>query len=187
MAEILEPLIAPVIIPQNAREEVHLTLRQCNGLQCVDLRMYVRDHKRNRVIPTEKGTTIYLKFWRQFRTAVLSPETWNETLPYWEHEMLRQRSRGRSIFPSGAFRLQNLQEQIYLEHTNFRGITFIFFTTLRSRYKHSPSSKKVVTIGPILWSQFMMGLNRMEELLLKLGFLSRKGGKPKSGLKQRLA
>ena len=121
MKETDRPVIAPIIIYHNVREEFHLTMITSNGGKFVDLRTCIRDPKRDRAIPTGNGITINLELWPGFIAAIGSPETWIEPLPFWNQERSREFGRGRLIFPEEA--LQKVaQEQIFLEHKNFQGI-----------------------------------------------------------------
>jgi hypothetical protein len=160
--------IAPIIIHHNVREEFHLTTLKDNGGKFVDLRTCIRDPKRDKAIPTGNGITVNLELWPHFIAAVGSPETWIEPLPFWNQPRTREFGRGRFIFPEEA--LVNIQqEQIFLEHKNFQGIPFLFLKTVArtSRGRHL----SLATIGPLLWSQFMRGLSKMEEALIDLGWL----------------
>jgi hypothetical protein len=165
--------IAPIIIYHNVREEFHLTLVKENGDKFIDLRTCIRDPKREKAVPTGNGITINLDLWPHFIAAVSSPETWVEPLPFWNKPRTREFARGRLIFPEEA--LQKIQqEQIFLEHKNFQGIPFIFLSNVArtTRGRHL----SMVTIGPLLWSQFMRGLAKMEEALIDLGWLSGQAG-----------
>ncbi len=188
MAKVAKEGIGPIIISQNNREEIRLTLRHCNGLSFVDLRMYALDQQRGKAVPTEKGTTINVKLWPQFRTAVSSLEPCIGALPVRDQQMTHNRGLGRSIFPSSAALRKNLQEQIYLEQKDFRGITFIMFKTLVLSKRGRPRrTRRLITIGPVLWHQFMKALNIMEALLISLGFLSEEVIMEESGFEQLLA
>jgi hypothetical protein len=171
--------IAPIIIHHNVREEFHLTMMKHNGGKFVDLRTCIRDPKRDKAIPTANGITVNLDLWPHFIAAISSPETWIEPLPFWNQARTREFGRGRLIFPDEA--LQKIpQEQIFLEHKNFQGIPFIFLKTLArtSRGRHL----SLATIGPLLWSQFMRGLGKMEEALIDFGWLPGKAGGKQTSL-----
>ncbi len=174
------PVIAPIIIHQNVREEFHLTMVKHNGGKFVDLRTCIRDQERGKAIPTGNGIIVNLDLWTHFIAAIGSPETWIEPLPFWNQHRTREFGRGRLIFPEEA--IQTIpQEQIFLEHKNFQGIPFIFLKTVArtTRGRHL----SLTTIGPLLWSQFMRGLGKMEEALIDLGWLARKAGERKERLK----
>jgi hypothetical protein len=171
--------IDPIIIHHNVREEFHLTMTRQNGGIFVDLRTCIRDPKRDKAIPTGNGITVNLEVWPHFIGAIGSPETWIEPLPFWNQPRTREFGRGRFIFPEEA--LQRIQqEQIFLEHKNFQGIPFIFLKTIArtSRGRHL----SLATIGPLLWSQFMRGLGKIEEALIDLGWLPGKGGEKQESL-----
>jgi hypothetical protein len=172
--------IARIIICQNAREEFHLTLIQGNKGKFVDLRTCIRDQERGTASPTGNGVTINLKLWPQFLASVSSPETWTDPLPFWAQQGTGESVRCRLIFPEEALQ-KNLQEQIFLEHKNYQGIPFIFLRTLA----HATRARRLslVSIGPLLWSQFMRGLKEMEKALIDLGWLERESGGSKFGLK----
>jgi Transcriptional Coactivator p15 (PC4) len=180
MRGLTKPESALIIISQNVREEFHLTLRQGNSGKFVDLRTYIRDQGRGKSSPTGNGITIHLELWPQFIAALRSPKTWTDPLPLWGRQKTRDFGRGRFIFPPEIIQ-KNSQEQIFLEHKNFQGILFIFLRTLARSSKGRGLSP--VTIGPLLWSQFMRGLKKIEEVLLDLGWLARENGGNKSGLK----
>ncbi|MFZ2087422.1 MAG: transcriptional coactivator p15/PC4 family protein [Desulfobaccales bacterium] len=170
MRETAEPQIAPVIICQTVREEFRLTLVQVGDRKAVDLRTYVWDQEKGKASPTGKGVSISLELWPHFRTAVSSPETWTEHRPFFSLQNSCDFVRGRLVFPEKSLR-KTSQEQIFLEHKNFQGIPFIFLKTLpraiRGRYLSQ------LTIGPLLWSQFMAGMGKIEELLADHGWLAR--------------
>jgi hypothetical protein len=169
MAEKAGNGIAPIIVSQTNREEIRLTLRQSSTSRFVDLRIYVLDQEKGKAVPTEKGTTINLKLWPQFCRAVHSLEPCNGTLPVWVQQIARD-DENRTIFPRTGISRKNLQKQIYLEHQDFRGITFILLRTSAIFKRGRPSPvKRFITIGPILWSQFLTALNKMEEMLDELG------------------
>jgi hypothetical protein len=172
--------IAPIIIYHNVREEFHLTTLEHFGGKFVDLRTCIRDQKRDKAIPTGNGITINLDLWPHFIAAISSPETWIEPLPFWNQQRAREFGRGRLIFPEEALQ-KTAQDQIFLEHKNFQGIPFIFLKTVArtSRGRHL----SLATIGPLLWSQFMRGLGKMEEALIDLGWLAGKAGETKESLK----
>jgi hypothetical protein len=174
-----KPVIAPIIIYQNVREEFHLTMIKQNGGKFVDLRTCIRDQKRGKAIPTGNGIIVNLDLWPHFMAAIGSPETWIEPLPFWNQQRTREFGRGRLIFPEEAIH-KIPQEQIFLEHKNFQGIPFIFLKTIArtTRGRHL----SLATIGPLLWSQFMRGLGKMEEALIDLGWLARKAGERKESL-----
>ena len=166
-------VIAPIIIYHNVREEFHLTMIEHNDGRFVDLRTCIRDPKRDRAIPTGNGITVHVELWPYFIAAVGSPETWIEPLPFWNHQETREFGRGRLIFPEEA--LQKIpQEQIFLEHKNFQGIPFIFLKTVARTTRGRLLA--LITIGPLLWSQFMRGLAKMEEGLIEHGWLAGKTG-----------
>ena len=180
MIGITRSKIAPIVICQNAREEFHLGLIQGNGRKYIDLRTCIRDPERGKASPTGNGITVNLELWPQFIAAVTSPETWTDPLPFWSQQQTREFRRGRLIFPEEVLR-NNPQEQIFLEAKNFQGIPFISLKTL----VHTTKGRRLylVTIGPLLWSQFMWGLKNMEKALLDFGWLARENGANKSGLK----
>lgn len=185
MAEVDKAGIGPIIISQNSREEIRLTLRHCNGLSFVDLRMYALDQERGKAVPTEKGTTINVKLWPYFHSAVSSLEPCIGDLSVRDQQMTHIGGVGRSIFPSSPALQKNLQEQIYLEQRHFRGITFIVLKTFALSKRGRPRrTRRLVTIGPILWSQFMKALDYMEALLISLGFLSEEAVGETSGFEQ---
>jgi hypothetical protein len=168
---------APIIIKNNVREEFHLTLMESNGSKYVDLRTCIRDQDKGKASPTGNSITVNLELWPTFIAAVASPETWTEPVPFWSQRRPRDLARGRLIFPEKA--LQNIpQEQIFLEHKNFQGIPFIFLKTLARTTRGRRLS--LATIGPLLWSQFMRGLSKVEEALLELGWLARRAGEQES-------
>jgi hypothetical protein len=168
-----KPVIAPIIIHQNAREEFHLTMIKQNGGRFVDLRTCIRDQKIGKAIPTNNGITVNMDLWPHFITAISSPETWIEPLPFWNQQRAREFGRGRLIFPEEV--LQKIpQEQIFLEHKNFQGIPFVFLKTVAHTTRGTHLS--LTTIGPLLWSQFMRGLAKIEEALIDLGWLPGKEG-----------
>jgi hypothetical protein len=174
------PVVAPVIIYHNVREEFHLTMVECNGGKYVDLRTCIRNRERGKANPTGNGIAVNLELWPHFIDAIGSPETWTEPLPFWNQEKTREIGRGRLIFPEEAL-LKIPQEQIFLEHKNLQGIPFIFLKTLArtTRGRHL----SLATIGPLLWSQFMRGLGKMEEALIEHGWLAGKAGDRKDRLK----
>jgi hypothetical protein len=173
------PVINPIIIYHNVREEFHLTMIEHNGGKFVDLRTCIRDPKRDRVIPTGNGITVHVEMWSYFITAIGSPETWIEPLPFWNQQKTREFGRGRLVFPDEA--LQKIpQEQIFLEHKNFQGIPFIFLKTVARTTRGRLLS--LITLGPLLWSQLMRGLSKMEEALIEYGWLVEKTGELKDNL-----
>jgi hypothetical protein len=180
MRGVTKPEIALIIISQNVREEFHLTLMQSNSRKFVDLRTHIRDQGRGNASPACTGITINLELWPQFMAALSSPKTWTDPLPFWSQQKTRDFGSGGYIFPPEMLQ-KNLQEQITLEHKNFQGILFIFLKTLARSSKGGGLSQ--VTIGPLLWSQFMRGLKKMEEVLLDLGWLARENGGNISGFK----
>jgi hypothetical protein len=179
MRETGRPVTAPIIIYHNVREEFHLTMIKNSSGNFVDLRTCIRDAKRDRAIPTGNGITIHAELWPGFVTAIGSPETWIDPLPFWNQQRTREFGRGRLIFPDEA--LQKIpQEQIFLEHKNFQGIPFIFLKTVARTTRGRLLA--LTTIGPLLWSQFMRGLDKMEQALIDHGWLAGKTGKKKDGL-----
>jgi hypothetical protein len=170
--------IALIIISQNVREEFHMTLMEGHSGKFVDLRTYIRDQGRGNSTPTGNGITISLELWPQFIAALSSPKTWTNPLPIWGQQKTLDLGRGRSIFSKEILQ-ENSQEQILLKYKNFQGILFIFLKTLARSTKGQGVS--LVTIGPLLWSQFMGGLEKIEEVLLDLGWLARENGGNKSG------
>lgn len=184
MAETAGNGSAPIIVHQTPWEEIRLTLRQANGSRFVDLRTYHLDQGKGKAVPTEKGATINLRLWSQFRRAVANLEPLSGSFPVWVQQ-LAQDARHRTIFPSNAALPQALQEQIYLEHQDFRGITFILLKTSAISKRGRPCRlKRLVTIGPILWSQFLTALNKMEKVLGALGLLVEEGLGDTSGLEE---
>jgi Transcriptional Coactivator p15 (PC4) len=177
--EMTNPEIALIIISQNFREEFHMTLMEGHSGKFVDLRTYIRDQGRGNSTPTGNGITISLELWPQFIAALSSPKTWTNPLPIWGSQKTLNLGRGRFIFSQETLQ-KNLQEQIFLEYKSFRGILFIFLKTLARSSKDRGLSQ--VTIGPLLWSQFMQGLKEMEEVLLNLGWVARENHGTKSGL-----
>jgi hypothetical protein len=109
--------------------------------------------------------------WPQFREAVGSPETWTKFLPIGSRQLNRTLTRGRLIFPEEALQ-KCQQEQIFLEAQNFQGIPFIFLKTLSRTTKGGRLAP--ANIGPLLWSQFLNSLEKMEETLVEMGWLGRK-------------
>jgi hypothetical protein len=183
MRETGRPVIAPIVIYHNVREEFHLTMIEHNGGKFVDLRTCIRDQKRDRAIPTGNGIMVHAELWPPFITAISSPETWIEPLPFWNQQKTREFGRGRLIFPEEALQ-KTPQEQIFLEHKNFQGIPFIFLKTVARTTRGRLLS--LTTIGPLLWSQFMRGLSKMEEALIEHGWLAGKTGEIKDSLNQSL-
>jgi hypothetical protein len=179
MRETAKPVIAPIIIYHNVREEFHLTMVKHNGGKFIDVRTCIRDQKRDKTIPTGNGITINLDLWPYFLAAVGSPETWIEPLPFWNQRRTREFGRGRLIFPEEAIQKIS-QEQIFLEHKNFQGIPFIFLKTVARTTRGRLLA--LTTIGPLLWSQFMRGLGKMEEALIDMGWLAGKASKTKESL-----
>jgi hypothetical protein len=169
MQETAGPEIAPVIIGQNAQEEFRLTMVQCHGRKCVDLRTCIRNQGSGKASPTGKGIAVDLELWPQFRVAVSSPETWTSHVPFGSQQGNPQVARGRLIFPEISLQ-KTRQEQIFLEHKNFQGIPFIFLKTLPRAAQDRCLT--TVTIGPLLWSQFMAALDKMEEILIGCGWLA---------------
>lgn len=172
--------IALVIIYQNAREELHLTLIQNHSGKCVDLRTCSRDRLRGNYSPPGAGITVKLELWPQFMAAVSSPETWTEPFPYWGWQKNRDSGRGRLIFSQEVLQ-KTPHEQILLENKNFQGIPFIFLKTFVRGTRNPELS--LVTIGPLLWSQLMQGLMKMEAALLDSGWLARENDDNNSGFK----
>ena len=183
MREMTNSEIALVIISQNVREEFHMTLMEDNSGKFVDLRTYIRDQGRGNASPTSNGVTISLELWPQFIAALSTSRTWTDPLPFWGKQKPATSGRADLFFPKKYSR-KNPQEQIFLEHKNFRGILFIFLKTLVRSSKGRGLSQ--VTIGPLLWSQFMQGLKKIEEVLLKLGWLSQENHRIKSEPKMSL-
>ena len=182
MAEMIKTGMASIVVSQNPREEIRLTLRQLNDLRFVDLRSYALDEKKGKTVPTEKGAVINLELWPLFRRAVARLEPCNGTLPVWVQQMAPN-GGNRSVFPGNAPIRENAQEQIYLEHQDFRGITFILLKTSAISKRGRPCRiKRLITIGPILWSQFLQALNKMDEVLVNLGLLSDEAMRQESGL-----
>lgn len=180
MRGMTKPEIALIVISQNVREEFHLTLRQSNSRKFVDLRTYSRDQAGGNASPTGNGITINLEVWPHFIAALSTPRTWTDPVPLWGKQKTRDLGRGRFIF-SPEILQKNPQEQVLLEHKHFQGIPFIFLKTLTRNNKGRGLSQ--VTIGPLLWSQFLRGLKKMEEVLLDLGWLARENHGMKSRLK----
>lgn len=179
MRETGRPVTAPIIIYHNVREEFHLTMMEHNGRKFVDLRTCIRDAKRDRAIPTGNGITVFAELWPCFISAVSSPETWIEPLPFWNQQKTREFGRGRLIFPEEALQKFS-QDQIFLEHKNFQGIPFIFLKTVARTTRGRLLA--LTAIGPLLWSQFMRGLAKMEEALIEHGWLAGKTGEMKDSL-----
>jgi hypothetical protein len=179
MRETGRPVTAPIIIYHNVREEFHLTMMEHNGRKFVDLRTCIRDAKSDRAIPTGNGITVFAELWPYFISAISSPETWIEPLPFWNQQKIREFGRGRLIFPEEALQ-KTSQEQIFLEHKNFQGIPFIFLKTVARTTRGRLLA--LTTIGPLLWSQFMRGLAKMEEALIEHGWLAGKTGEMKDSL-----
>jgi len=177
MAETAWQETAPVIIGNNAREEFRLIMTQGQGRQGVDLRTCIRDQDSGKSSPTGKGIVVDLELWPQFRAAVSSPETWTNHVPFWSQPENRNIVRGRLIFPEESLQ-KNPQEQIFLEHKNFQGIPFIFLKILPRNPKGRSLSP--ATIGPLLWSQFMAALGKMEEILMDCGWLAGVAGRTES-------
>ena len=167
---------APIIVRQTPREEIRLTLRQANGSRFfVDLRTYTLDLERGKPVPTEKGATINLKLWPQFRRAVANLEPLNGAFPVWVQQLAHD-TRQRTIFPRTPALQPNVQEQIYIEHQDFQGITFILLKPSAISKRGRPCRlKRLITIGPILWSQFLTAVKQMEERLGDLGLLAEEG------------
>jgi len=164
------PKSAPIIIDQNVWEECRLIPTEGQGRKYVDLRTYIRDPESGRTLPTDKRITVGLELWRHFRDAVSLPETWTTFLPLGDRQLSRKLSRGRLIFSEET--LQKFpQDQIFLENQDIQGISFIFLKKL-ARTGQDPQVP-AGTIGPLLWSQFLTGLGKMEEALLDLGWLAK--------------
>jgi hypothetical protein len=83
------------------------------------------------------------------------------------------------VFPEEAFQ-KIPQEQIFLEHKNFQGIPFIFLKTVARTTRGRLLA--LTTIGPLLWSQFMRGLAKMEEALIDHRWLAGNTGERKDSL-----
>ena len=172
--------IAHIVICQNAREEFHLGLMQVNGRKYIDLRTCIRDAGRGKASPIDNNITVNLELWPLFIAAITSFETWTDPLPFWSQQQAREFRTGKLIFPEEVLR-NNSQEQIFLEVKNFQGIPFIYLKTLAcTRLGRRLCS---VTIGPLIWSQFMWCLKNMEKALLDYGWLAQENGANKSGLK----
>jgi hypothetical protein len=170
--------IALIIIYQNAREDLHLTLIQNHSGKFVDLRTCSRDRLRGNYSPPAEGITVKLELWPQFMAAVSSPGTWTEPLPYWGWQKNRDSGKGRLIFPQEVLQ-KTPHEQILLENKNFQGIPFIFLKTFVRSTRNPELS--LVTIGPLLWSQLMQGLQKMEQKLFDFGWLARENDDNNSG------
>lgn len=173
-----DPKIAPIVICQNARDEFHLTLAQYGSDIFVDMRTCIRNSATGKAIPTGNGIAINLKLWHYFMAAVTSPETWTESVPFWSRQNARNLGKGRLIFPEEVL-VKIPQEQIFLEHQNFQGIPFIFLKTLVRTTRGRRLS--LTTVGPLLWSQFVRSLRKMEEILADLE-LAKTNRRKKSGL-----
>jgi hypothetical protein len=180
MSGISEPGSGPIVIYQNTREECRLSPGEGKGRKYVDLRSYCRDQKSGKACSTEQRITIDLGLWPQFLDAVSSPETWTKFLPFGGRQLKRTLTRGRLIFPEDALHKFH-QEQIFLEAQNFQGIPFIFLKTLARTTKGGRLSP--ANIGPLLWSQVITGLRKMEEALIDLGWLTGKADRGKSQVK----
>jgi hypothetical protein len=175
MAEVSRKKSEPIIVHQTPREEIRLTVRQTNGSRFVDLRTYVLDREKGKALPTQNGAIINLGLWPQFRRAVANLEPLNGKFPVWVQQ-LAQDAGNRTVFPESTTLQATRQEPIYLEHQDFRGITFILLkTSAISKRGHPCRLKRLITIGPILWSQFLAALNKMEEVLSDMGLLTEGG------------
>lgn len=165
------PGSGPIVIHQNIREECHLSPGKGKGRKHIDLRSYSRDRGSGKTCPTDQRITIDLELWPQFREAVGSPETWTNFLPIGSQQLNRTLTRGRLIFPEEALQ-KGQQEQIFLEAQNFQGIPFIYLKTLSRTTKGGRLAP--ANLGPLLWSQFLNSLDKMEETLVEMGWLARK-------------
>ena len=165
------PDSGPIVIHQNIREECHLSPGKGKGRKHIDLRSYSRDRGSGKTCPTDQRITIDLELWPQFREAVGSPETWTKFLPIGSRQLNRTLTRGRLIFPEEALQ-KCQQEQIFLEAQNFQGIPFIYLKTLSRTTKGGRLAP--ANIGPLLWSQFLNSLDKMEATLVEMGWLARK-------------
>jgi hypothetical protein len=161
--------IAPIVICQNAREEFHLDLMQGNGRKYIELRTCIRDPERGKANPIDNSITVNLELWPLFIAAISSFETWTYPLELWSQQQTREFGRDKLLFPEEVLR-NNPQEQIFLEARNFQGIPFISLKTLANNTKGR--RLYLVTIGPIIWSQFMWCLKNMEKALLDFGWLA---------------
>ena len=179
MSGISEPGSGTIVIYQNIREECRLSPGEGKGKKYVDLRSYSRDQESGKTCPTDQRISIDLKLWPQFRDAVGSPETWTKFLPFGSPQLSRTLTRGRLIFLEATLHTFH-QEQIFLEAQNFQGIPFIFLKTLSRTTKGGRLSP--ANIGPLLWSQFLTGLSKMEETLVDLGWLAGKDGRDESSI-----
>jgi hypothetical protein len=180
MSGLSTPGSGPIVIYQNIREECHLGPGKDKGKKHINLRSYSRDRGRGKTCPTDQRITIDLELWPQFREAVGSPETWTKFLPIGSQPLNRTLTRGRLIFPEEALQ-ECQQEQIFLEAQNFQGIPFIFLKTLSRTTKGGRLAP--ANIGPLLWSQFLNSLDKMEETLVELGWLVGKDGRDESSIK----
>ncbi len=172
MPEIAEEGIDPIIISRNSREEIRLSLLQNRSAGYVDLRVYALDETRGKAVPTDQGVVINPKLWRHFYRAVARLAPLNGAFPVWVQQTA-QEAGVRSIFPNSTVLKKNSQEQIYLEHQDFRGITFILLKTSAISKRGRPCRiNRLITIGPILGSQFLAALHKMEILLLNHGLLA---------------
>jgi hypothetical protein len=166
--------IGSIIIPLNNREEIRLSLQRRQGVRFVDLSMYVLDQEGEKV-PTGNRLSINVKLWPQFRTAASHLEPCIDVLSVRHQEMAQSNGGGRPIFPSSIALKKYLQDQIYLEQKNFRGIPFINFQApIRSPGRRPQSPQGLITLGPIFRPQLMRALNIMEAFLIHLGFYAEK-------------
>ena len=174
-----------IIIPLNNREEIRLSLQHRHGLRFVDLKMYVVDQEGEKV-PTGNRLSINVKLWPQFRAAASHLEPCIDVLSVRHQEMAQSNGGGRPIFPSGIVLQKYLQDQIYLEQKNFRGILFINFKApIRSPRRRLQPSQGLITIGPIFRPQLIRALNIMEAFLINLGFYAEKAiGKESTQVRQ---
>jgi hypothetical protein len=172
MPEVALEGIDPIIICRNSREEIRLSLRRHQGAGFVDLRVYALDEIKGKAAPTEQGAVINLKLWRHFYGAVARLAPLSGALPVWVQQSAPDAGL-RSVFPSSTVLKKNSQEQIYFEHQDFQGITFILLKTSAISKRGRPCRiNRLVTIGPILWDQFLAALQKMENLLLNQGLLA---------------
>lgn len=172
MAGFAKASIAPIIISRNTREEIRLTLRHYHDVRLVDLRIFSLDEEKGKATPTDRGAVINLKLWPQFHRAVVSLKPSNGAFPVWVQQMAPDVG-SRSIFPSSLSFKKVRQEQIYLERQDFQGITFILLKTSAISKRGRPcQTRRMITIGPILWCQFLKALNKMQEVLFDQGLLA---------------
>ncbi|MDI6853127.1 MAG: hypothetical protein QME75_05920 [Deltaproteobacteria bacterium] len=172
MPEIIWEGIDPIVVSRSNREEIRLSLRQHHGERHVDLRVYALDEIKGKAVPTDQGAIINLKLWRHFCDAVARLAPLKGAFPVWVQQTTPE-VEVRSVFSNSNVLEKNSQEQIYLEHQDFRGITFILLKTSAISKRGRPCRiNRLITIGPILWSQFLAALKKMETLLLNQGLLA---------------